>query len=165
MKNVLWSAAVIASLTGLYAAFAPPGSTPQTTPASTAKNSAPAPAAVSAAPTTPATSGAAVMQIFAERCATRKCHGGEKPKEQLDLSTAARIKATAIGVNAEEQAALKRILPGNPEESYLFLKITKRRRNDSRIKWKPMPPDAAQALDDKQIALIEAWIKSGAAVD
>lgn len=165
MKNALWSAAAIASLTCLYAAFAPPGSAPQTAPATAAKNSAPAPAAASAAEAAPATSGAAVMQIFAERCATRKCHGGEKPKEQLDLSTAARVKATAIGIDAEEQTSLKRILPGNPEASYLFLKITKRRRNDSRIKWKAMPPDAAQALDDKQIALIEAWIKSGAAVE
>lgn len=153
-------AAAIACLAGLLAAFAPPGPAPQSAPASGAK-SAPAPAPTA----TPATAGAAAMQIFGERCATPKCHSGEKPKVHLDLSAPAKVRATAIGVDAEEQSSLKRVQPGNPEESYLFLKITKHRRDDRRIKWKQMPPGPDPTLDDKQIAVIEAWIKSGAALD
>jgi mono/diheme cytochrome c family protein len=150
MKNALFFTAAIASVAGLAAAFG--GSAPQ--PAA----SSPAPA--KSAPAPAATAEAAAMQIFSERCATKKCHGGESPKKKLDLSTPASVKAGLINVDADENSSLKRVAPGKPEESYLFLKITKGRRNDSRIKWKQMPPEAPQALDDKQIAVIEAWIKS-----
>jgi len=147
MKNALWFSAVIAGVAGMAVAFN--GSAP--------RSAASAPAASAAAPAT--TAEAAAMQIFSERCATKKCHGSESPKKKMDLSTPASARAALINVEADENSSLKRVLPGNPEESYLFLKITKGRRNDSRIKWKQMPPEAPLALDEKQIAVIEAWIK------
>jgi hypothetical protein len=157
MKNVLWFSAAIASFAGMMAAFNGPGSAPQGSAAAPAKSGA------AAAPPASAPAAMSALQIFSERCATKKCHGGDSPKKKLDLSSATTIRATLINVDADENGALKRVLPGKPEESYLFLKITKNRRSDTHlIKWKQMPPEADQALDEKQIAVIEAWIKSGA---
>ena len=150
MKNAFWIAAATLSIAGMMAAFNRPDSAP---------NGSTAP--VKPGPASSASPAADAMQIFAERCASKKCHGGESPKKKMDLSSAASVKATAINVDADENSALKRILPGKPEESYLFLKITKSRRSDTHlIKWKQMPPDSDMALDEKQIAVIEAWIKS-----
>jgi hypothetical protein len=118
--------------------------------------SAPAPA--------PKTAKQPAVAILLNRCGTEKCHGGAKPKEKLDLSSLAAIKATAIGV-AAEQGTMKVVVPGDPEASYLFLKITKMRRaGDARIKWRRMPP-GEDRLEDADIALIEAWIKAGAPVE
>ena len=146
------SLAAIAALGLLLPACA--GSTPAAAPAS-------APVAAASAPgAAPASAPAFLMQ----RCGTAKCHGGEKPKEGLDLSSLASIQATAIGKEAG-QATLKRIAPGDPEASYLFLKITKQRRpDDKRLKWRAMPP-GPKPLDESEIALIEAWIKAGAKVE
>ena len=121
-----------------------------------------APAAPDAAPQIPTAKQPAVDLIL-HRCGGAKCHGGAKPKEHLDMSTLAGISA-AVGVEAS-QTKMKLIAPGDPETSYLFLKITKKRRpTDTRIKWKSMPPGNAK-LDDGEIALIEAWIKTGAKVE
>ncbi len=111
-----------------------------------------------------ATAKQPAVAILLNRCGGAKCHGGAKPKQKLDLSSLEAIKRTAIGAQAE-QGTMKVVVPGDPEASYLFLKITKSRRaNDSRIKWKQMPPGGAK-LDPAEIAQIEAWIKSGAPVE
>jgi len=49
------------------------------------------------------------------------------------------------------------IVPGNPEDSYIFMKIV----GDDRIQGRQMPSDV-NALPDQDVALIEAWIEDGA---
>jgi hypothetical protein len=148
---IAFSAAALAALGLLVTARA--GSTPASSPAA-------APSAAAATPG-PGSATANAPDFIIHRCGSAKCHGGEKPKEGLDLSSVAALKATAIGKDAE-QAPLKRIVPGDPEASYLFLKITKfRRPDDKRLKWRNMP-SGPKTLEDDEIALIEAWIKAGA---
>lgn len=127
------------------------------TPALVAPHASAAQSPAPSAPLCPTT-------FLIQRCGTAKCHGGEKPKEGLDLSSEAALQATAIGKDAA-QASLKRIAPGDPEASYLFLKITKQRRtDDKRIKWRSMPPGPLP-LNESEITLIETWIKAGAKVE
>ena len=138
------SLAALAALGVLLPACA--GSSPAASPASGVA-AAPARAASTAAAPASASAPAFLMQ----RCGTAKCHGGEKPKEGLDLSSLASIQATAIGMDAK-QASLKRIAQGDPEASYLFLKITKfRRPDDKRLKWRNMP-SGPKTLEDGEIA-------------
>ena len=137
------------------------GSSPAGHPVSAPALAAPhASAAQSSAPSAPL----CPTTLLIQRCGTAKCHGGEKPKEGLDLSSVAALQATAIGKDAA-QASLKRIAPGDPEASYLFLKLTKfRRTDDKRLKWRAMPP-GPKPMDESEIALIETWIKAGAKVE
>ena len=112
-----------------------------------------------------------VMEIFSGHCGTSKCHGGLTPKHKMELVTYQGLHDTVVDIAAEEVPGMKRVLPGQPEESYLFLKITKHRRpDDTRIKWKAMPYEAAppygeKRLSDAQIAVIEQWIKQGAPLE
>lgn len=134
-----------------------PAGQPVSAPALAAPHASAAQGPAPSAPLCPTT-------LLIQRCGTAKCHGGEKPKEGLDLSSVATLQATAIGKDAA-QASLKRIAPGDPEASYLFLKLTKfRRADDKRLKWRNMPPGPLP-LDKSEIALIEAWIKAGAKVE
>ncbi len=112
-----------------------------------------------------------VMEIFAGHCGTSKCHGGFRPKHQMELVTWQGLKNTVVNVAAGEQPGMKRVQAGDPESSYLFLKITKHRRpGDARIKWKAMPyeekpPFGEKRLTDAQISLIEEWIRQGAPLE
>ncbi len=112
-----------------------------------------------------------VMEIFSAHCGTSKCHGGFRPKHQMELVTFQGLRDTVVNINAGELPQMKRVQPGDPENSYLFLKITKHRRpGDRRIKWKAMPyeekpPFGEKRLSDAQISLIEDWIKQGAPLE
>lgn len=112
-----------------------------------------------------------VMELFAGHCGTSKCHGGFRPKHQMELVTWQGLKDTVVNIDSGEAPGMKRVLPGDPEASYLFLKITKHRRpGDTRIKWKAMPyeegpPYGEKRLTDAQISLIEEWIRQGAPLE
>lgn len=100
----------------------------------------------------------------------RDCHGGAAPLMGLDLSSAAGVRSTAIGVPAREVAAsgeagamaqglvgLPRIEPGRPDRSYLVYKIL----GDPHILGARMPFERAP-LDPEDIATMVRWIRAGA---
>lgn len=111
------------------------------------------------------------MEIFSGHCGTSKCHGGFRPKHQMELVTYQGLRDTVVHMASGELKEMKRVQPGDPENSYLFLKITKHRRpGDTRIKWKAMPyeekpPFGEKRLTDVQIAIIEEWIRQGAPLE
>lgn len=88
-----------------------------------------------------AATAARVKELFRTHCF--ECHGGSK--------------GTAKGVRILDYDGLlrkKKIVPGKPEESALFGRLTD--RDD------PMPPPPNSPLKPEEVALVRAWIAEGA---
>ncbi len=94
--------------------------------------------------------------IFNLNCTFSGCHGGATPQLGQDL-TAGQARASIVNVRSVENAALNRVTPGDPDNSYLVWKIEGRpeivgermpRGRD------PLPPEA--------ITAIRQWIAEGA---
>ena len=97
---------------------------------------------------------AQVSEVFAVSCVTSGCHSGGEPAAGLSLEGdfAARI----VGVASEQRSGFLLVDPGNPDESYLLLKV----RGDDEIISQRMPP--GNPLPAEQVEIIRAWIASGA---
>ena len=97
---------------------------------------------------------AEVSQVFAVSCAISGCHSGEQPAAGLSLEGdfATRI----VGVDSGQRPDFKLVDPGNPNKSYLLIKV----RGDDEIISQQMPPGAP--LSAEQVEIIRAWIASGA---
>ena len=93
-------------------------------------------------------------KYFAVSCAFSGCHSGGDPAAGLSLEGdfAARI----VGVASEQRSDLKLVDPGNPNKSYLLIKV----RGDDEIISQRMPP--GNPLSAEQVEIIRAWIASGA---
>ena len=96
------------------------------------------------------------LNIFNLNCALSGCHAGPSPQLGLDLS-AGRARATTVNVQSVENAALFRIAPGDPDNSYLVWKIEGR----PEISGARMPRGRAP-LPQAQIDAIRQWIADGA---
>ncbi len=93
-----------------------------------------------------------IRAILSDRCYT--CHGPDSAAREADLRLDDRDIATS---NGDTPA----IVPGKPAESELLKRV---RSNDELIQMPP--PDSGKApLSEKQIILLEAWIKNGAEYD
>lgn len=86
-----------------------------------------------------------IEQIFQARCV--KCHSGPRPPEGLHLDTYGNVMAGAKGGPV--------IVPGHPDKSQLLKSI-------KGISKPRMPKDGPPWLSEKEIALIENWIATGA---
>ena len=86
-----------------------------------------------------------IKPILEKHCT--KCHGEEKDKGGLALHT----KFHAF---KESDSGEVNIIPGNPEKSILFKKITETDEDEI------MPPKGS--MSDDKISLIKQWIKEGA---
>lgn len=106
-----------------------------------------------------------VSQIFnnnalgAQRCTN--CHAGGSPLGGLNLQTAELAYANLVGangegVNANGNANFKRVLPGNPDESYIILKLEGDARAGSQMPLNETP------LTQTQIDMVRDWIANGA---
>lgn len=98
-----------------------------------------------------------VMPIFTSSCGGGGCHGSRMPAEGLDLSSAASAYASLVNVGSTQCAANKRVLPSQPDMSYLVWKLdgTGPCFSGSRMpKGTPLAP--------AQIATVRGWILSGA---
>ena len=122
-----------------------------------------------------------VVPLLARRCATAGCHASTDAVLNLDLSSAAAIRRTAIHVLASELAAsgdvatrsdpqwgeLARVDPGItpgfglPGYSYLVYKII----GDGPIVGDRMPPPPLAPLTNDEISLVSDWIARGAPDD
>ena len=97
---------------------------------------------------------AQVSEVFAVSCAFSGCHSGGEPAAGLSLEGdfAGRI----VGVASEQRPGFKLVDPGNPNKSYLLMKV----RADDEIISQQMPPGAP--LSAEQVEIIRAWIAVGA---
>ena len=97
---------------------------------------------------------AEVGQVFAVSCVFSGCHSGGEPVAGLSLE--GDFADNIVGVASEQRSDLKLVDPGNPNKSYLLMKV----RGDDEIISQQMPP--GNPLSAEQVEIIRAWIASGA---
>ncbi len=96
-------------------------------------------------------------QVFTPICA--QCHHGAGAPEGMQL-TDGQAYNMIVNVSSQEQPALKRIAPGDPDNSYLVQKIMGTAAVGSQ-----MPdgcPLTQPCLDAATIAMIRQWVSEGA---
>ena len=105
---------------------------------------------------------ALTQEIIVPRCATSSCHAGSPPAAfpQLDAEIA---WAAMVGVPSEQVPVLSMVEPYDPASSYLVLKLRGNAADAGGVAT-PMPIGDA-ALEESDIAAIEAWIAGGAPND
>ena len=97
-----------------------------------------------------------VQPIFDKGCVD--CHGAKKAKAKLDLSAGTALK-NLVNVPSEQVPATLRVKPGDPEGSYLWLKLDHRAKEGAGM---PKGFFGASKLPQEELDLIKAWIASGA---
>jgi mono/diheme cytochrome c family protein len=95
-------------------------------------------------------------QIFTPVCAKAGCHAAGSSPSGLVLE-AGQSYGNLVGHPAAENSSLARVAPGDPDHSYIILKL----RGDPSITGERMPLGGPYLTSD-QIAGIAAWIRAGA---
>lgn len=94
--------------------------------------------------------------IFSEKCARPGCHvpngAGPMPLRTVDESF-----DNLVNVPSIQKPNLLRVEPGDPDESYLVLKL----EDDDDIEGDRMPLTGSR-LSDTEIGTIRTWIEEGA---
>ena len=106
-----------------------------------------------------ATFSAVQAQIFNTSCAFSGCHAGSSPSQGMNLSEGMAY-GNIVNVPSSQQSSLDRIEPNEPEESYLYLKVT----NDQSISGGRMPAGGGPLAQDL-VDLLRDWIERGAPND
>ncbi len=96
------------------------------------------------------------VEIFTPSCALGGCHDTVTHQAKLDL-TAGNAYAQIFLIDSTELPPLKRVVPSDPNNSYLLQKIN----GTTSIVGARMPLGAAP-LNGDQINLVRDWILSGA---
>lgn len=97
-------------------------------------------------------------EIFTPTCAAIGCHDPLGQQEQQVLSPG-RAYANTVNVRSIEMPGLVRVAPGDPNNSYLYRKVTGAGITGDRM------PQGGPFLTDAQIKLIRDWIRRGAPND
>lgn len=118
-------------------------------------------------PTTPGGGGSPIDQtatftrvqseVFTPSCATLGCHDPIGQQSQLVLS-AGRSYASIVGVPSV-QMQVQRVAPGDPDNSYVYRKLT-----GAGIIGERMPPQMPP-LSAEKLQLVRDWIRRGAPND
>ncbi len=95
--------------------------------------------------------------VFRPTCATAACHTFAVQTVSLDLSTAGTSFLSLVGVPSEQQPAILRVAPMDPDNSYLIQKL----EGAAGITGAQMPLGDAP-LDQAVIDEIRQWIMDGA---
>ena len=97
---------------------------------------------------------AQVSEVFAVSCTISGCHSGGDPAG--DLSLEGDFAGRIVDVDSGQRPDFKLVDPGNPNKSYLLIKV----RGDDEMVSQQMPP--GNPLSAEQVEIIRAWIASGA---
>ena len=100
-----------------------------------------------------------VAELFGRSCARVGCHASPIPQQGLDLS-ADLFYANTVDEPSQEMPELKRVHPGQPEISYLMMKV----RGDDGIKGVQMPL-IGDKLTEEEVSTVAAWITKIGEVD
>ena len=121
-----------------------------------AEGTAPAPAPP---PPTAITFSGVIQPLFTQNCAFASgCHAGVDAQQGMDLSEG-QAYAHIVNVPSREVARLLRIAPGNPDSSYLVLKLEGKAGLVGGIGTRmPLGGQLSQA----QIDTVRAWVAGGA---
>jgi hypothetical protein len=93
-------------------------------------------------------------EMLTKGCAFSSCHAGTNPKEAFRLNGTPDENYAALMTFSTQNKTMKRVEPGNAEESYLYLKLTGTAKKGTR-----MPP-AGLHPDDQEA--VRQWIDDGA---
>ncbi len=96
------------------------------------------------------------VEIFTPSCALSGCHDTGTHQSNLDLSPG-KAYLQIVNIPSAELPPLKRVVPSDPNNSYLLQKIN----GNKNIAGIQMPIGAAP-LNSEQINLVQGWILSGA---
>ncbi len=100
-------------------------------------------------------------ELFAKSCAISGCHAGDAPTGGLSLEPAVAWK-NLVGVAPENVAAategLQRVMPGQPERSFLLMKL----RGQLGANHGAQMPLGSATLDSGKLEFIRQWIAAGA---
>lgn len=99
-------------------------------------------------------------EIFTPVCAKAGCHAASAASAGLVLE-AGSAYGNLVGSPSSQRGGFDRVEPGNPERSYLILKL----RGDPSITGQRMPQDGPPYLSSEQIEGVAAWIRAGAPND
>lgn len=109
--------------------------------------------------TTPAVSFSVDLQfIFDRNCAYQGCHFPPDPEQGMDLTHGVSY-ANIVDVPSTEVPSLDRIEPGDPEASYLILKLEDRQAEVGGTGTR-MPTELF--LSEPEIEKFKSWILAGA---
>ncbi|MFQ5456505.1 MAG: hypothetical protein ACE5EA_09960 [Nitrospirota bacterium] len=95
-------------------------------------------------------------KIFEKSCAFPGCHGDIDTKRGLNLKFG-KSRENLVDVDSDEKPGVGRVVPGDPDNSYLILKL----EGNSNIDGERMPLNGS-ALTNEEIAVIREWITNGA---
>jgi hypothetical protein len=98
--------------------------------------------------------------VFDPMCAAQ-CHRGGAAPKGLSLEPGLALPGL-VGVPSTEAPEFLRVNPGNPEDSFLVIKITP---NDPRRVGSRMPRNGPPFLTDPQTRALKRWISAGATID
>ena len=143
-------------------------------------------------PAEPTVPYAAIELIFQQSCAKQVCHGFMVANAHLDLMQSG-PHAALVGVPSCEYDRMLRVAPGDPEHSWIMMKLTgpvRFRQYADFIDftpdpdWHPSTPECAGTFDDgapwfgtrmppadttmiapSEIEMIAAWIRGGAGAE
>ena len=96
--------------------------------------------------------------IFSTSCALSGCHLGGSAPLGLDLSEG-RARDNLVDVPSAEVPELMRVEPGNPEDSYLVIKLEGSARLAPGTGRMPL---GRSPLSPEQIRVVREWIAAGA---
>jgi hypothetical protein len=98
-----------------------------------------------------------VQPIFSASCTNAGCHGGVKVAGNLNL-TSGKAYAALVGVSTSDcSGSKKRVVPGDPAQSYLMNKLT-----GVGICTGTQMPKTGSNLAQAQLDTISSWICAGA---
>lgn len=97
-----------------------------------------------------------VQPILDRDCA--KCHDAKEHKGRLDLGPEVAYK-NLVDVPSAEVGAIPRVKPGDPEGSYLWLKLEHKTAKGSGM---PKGLFWSRHLSEQDMGIIKAWIEGGA---
>ena len=99
-----------------------------------------------------------VYPIFLQHCATQGCHVPGNPPFGLVLVPESVAYGNIFNVASGEVPAIKRVVPSDPTNSYLYQKII-----GTHSVGEIMPPAAANdALSTLKKNVIQSWVQQGA---
>lgn len=110
-------------------------------------------------PPTAVTFSGVIQPLFSQNCAfAGGCHAGTDPQQGMDLS-AGQAYGHIVNVASREVPRLMRIVPGNPDSSYLVLKLEGEAGLVGGVGTR-MP--LGGFLSRAQIDTVRAWVAGGA---
>jgi uncharacterized protein (TIGR03118 family) len=95
--------------------------------------------------------------IFTPKCAGCHTGGGATLPSSMNLTSAANTHAALVNVTSLNEPAFKRVLPGDPNNSYIIHKLEGTQIVGARM------PFGGPFLDQPTIDQVRAWIQAGAA--